>query len=389
MISSENSSPLSRQAGAFVSPALRQITLEVQKVDGVNLGQGTCQLPTPSEVVEAAAQALRNGVNRYTDPRGLASLREAIAAKLTHFNRIPGLDPERNVLATSGTTGAFETVCATLLDPGDEVLLFEPYYPYHLQALRRYQANVRFVPLLGPEWELDDAALRAALTPRTKFLLLNTPGNPTGKVFTREEFVRIAALLQGTETLVVTDEIYEYMTFDGRAHLSPAAVPELRDRVVTMGGYSKTFSITGWRVGYLSAPEPLIRPLAQTMDAIYVCPPAPLQQGVAEGIAGFQDDFYEALRAKYEGKRDRLAAGLAKVGLRPFRPQGAYYLLASYEAPELSSREFVSRMIAHTGVGAVPSDDFVRDASQARWVRFCCAVEDAVLDDALHRLTRL
>ncbi|MBS1714477.1 MAG: pyridoxal phosphate-dependent aminotransferase [Armatimonadetes bacterium] len=381
----------SRQTQAFVSPALRQITIEVQRVGGVNLGQGVCQLPVPELVIEAASKAAADGVNRYTNPRGLSSLREALVRKLEHFNRIQGLDPETDVLVTCGATGAFEGVCAVLLDPGDEVVVFEPYYPYHLTALRRYQADVKTVPLTAPDWAVDFDLVRSMIGPKTKFVLLNTPGNPTGKVFTSAELEEMAEVLEGTDTLLVTDEIYEYMTFDGRRHVSPASIEGLRERTVTIGGYSKTFSITGWRIGYMALPAALSGPMSAFLDAVYVCAPAPLQEAVAQGVFLFGDDYYRRLCSKYESKRDLFYKGLQESGLDPVLTEGAYYMSCGYESafPDMESDVFVAKMIAECGVGAVPSGDFVRDPSGAKWVRFCLAVEDDVLHDALSRLKRL
>lgn len=378
---------LSRQAGTFESPALRQITLEVATVGGINLGQGVCQLPVPGYVLEQAHAATLEGINRYTNPRGLQSLREALAAKLSHFNKIDGLDPEREIIATVGATGAFEGVCAALLDPGDEVVVFEPSYPYHVQGFRRYGVTVKTVPLREPDWSFDEGELRQAVSPRTKFVLLCTPNNPCGKVFTRAELETIGAVFPG---LIVTDETYEYMAFD-RPHVSAASLRSLKGRVVTIGSYSKTFSITGWRVGYCVAPADLASVVTSAVDAIYACAPAPLQEAVARGIRHFGDDFYEELRLKYQGKRDRFVSGLREIGLDPLVPEGAYYLLSRYDrlAPGTDSMAFVRQMIARCGVGAVPSSDFVRDTGSAPWVRFCLALEDDVLEAALSQLSKL
>jgi aminotransferase len=202
---------------------------------------------------------------------------------------------------------------------------------------------------------------------------------------------RLAEVLAPTNCLVVTDEIYEYMTFDGVNHVSPASRPRLSERTVTIGGYSKTFSITGWRIGYVVVPPSIAEAMAAFLDAVYVCAPAPLQQGVADAIIELGADFYSDLRSKYERKRNRFFEGLSHIGLHPLKPAGAYYMICSYERlfPELGSAEFVARMIRETGVGAVPSSDFVRDHSRAKWVRFCLAQEDSVLEDALERLGRL
>lgn len=384
-------SPLSRMAQSFTSPALRRITLEVQKVNGVNLGQGVCQLPTPDFIIEAAHDAAKEGINRYTNPRGLPSLRNALAKKFAHYNKFEA-DPETEILVASGATGAFEGVCATLLDPGDEVVVFEPSYPYHVQCLRRYGANIRFIKLEAPDWTIDFDELKSVVNEKTKFILANTPGNPTGKVFSKEEFLEIGKIIEPfSKCFLVTDEIYEYMVFDGLSHVSAASLPELKGKVITVGGYSKTFSITGWRIGYVVAPKEIADPMTTAMDAIYVCPPAPLQEGVARGIEEFGDKFYNDLTEKYRHHRNLFTKGLADIGLTPLVPAGAYYMLCGYDKlmPELGSYEFVTKMIATCGVGAVPADDFVRDPSKAKWVRFCLAVPEETLQEALERMKKL
>ena len=381
---------LSNQVKSFSLPALRQVTLAVQKVGGVNLSQGTCQLPVPELVQQAACDAVKEGINRYTNSKGLDSLRGALSTKLKAFNNIQASDPDKNIIVTCGATGAFEGVCATLLNPGDEVVLFEPYYPYHMQTLKRHNAKITTIPLTAPHWKLDSDALKKTVTAKTKFILINTPLNPTGKVFSKEELLEIRDVTAPFNTLLVTDEIYEYMVFDGLKHVSAASLPGLEDRVITMGGYSKTFAITGWRIGYIAAPESLVSSIAQIVDAIYVCPPAPLQEAVARGITGLGDDFFSDIAKKYQQKRDRFSASLEKVGIKPLPIQGAYYLVANFEDKDstLSSSEFVYKMIEKVGVGSVPSNDFVRDPSKAKWVRFCISVEDSVLDEAIERISK-
>lgn len=391
MATLDYSGRLSAQTSAFQSPALRQITLEIQKVNGINLGQGVCNLPPPEYILDRAYAATKDGINKYTNPRGLLSLREALAKRFSEFNAIHNVNPESEITVTCGGTGAFESVCGVLLNPGDEVIVFEPYYPYHIQGLRRYQAQVKYFELEGPDYPVDFDALKSMITAKTKFIIVNTPGNPTGKVFTQNELETLSTILEGTDCLVVTDEIYEYMTFDGRRHISPASLESLRHRTITMGGYSKTFSITGWRIGYAVAPAALSAPITAYADAAYACAPAPLQQAVADGINHFGPEFYSAMCAKYEAKRNRFVAGLTEIGLSPESPQGAYYMIVGYQdfAPELSTMEFVNLMIHKAGVAGVPSSDFVRDSSDEKWVRFCLANEDDVLEDALARLQTL
>ncbi|MCB0345021.1 MAG: pyridoxal phosphate-dependent aminotransferase [Bdellovibrionales bacterium] len=381
---------LSSQAKALTPPSLREITLRVEAVSGINLGQGVCQLPTPPFVCEAAKQAVAEGINRYTNPRGLPSLRYALAEKLKHYNSIDA-DPETQILVSSGTTGAFEAVCAMLLDPGDEVVNFSPYYPYHQNALRRYGADVKLVHLSGPDYLIDPEALNNACSERTKFILINTPANPTGKVFSKEELELIAQTAERCNALIVTDEIYEYMVFGGRKHISPASLPQLADRTITIGGYSKTFAITGWRIGYLVLPPELATKAASLLDSIYVCAPAPLQEAVARGVVEFDDGFYEELCAEYRHKRDLFCEGLVSVGLKPLIPQGSYYVVADFadKFRQYDSKSFVDMMIERARVGAVPSTDFVENSRQEQWVRFCVSVADSILEQAVENLQAL
>ncbi len=378
------------QALSIESPILRPISLRINAINGINLAQGICQLPVPQVVLNAAHRALDAGINRYTPSRGLSSLRNAVQAKLARDNGILA-NPETEILITCGSTGAFEGVCATLLNPGDEVISFSPYYPYHTNTLKRFGTVIKHVPLMGETGVFDDDELERAFSARTKFLLINTPNNPTGKVFTLEELQRIGRLCQKFDTLVVTDEIYEYMTFDSHSHISPASLPEFSGRTITIGGFSKTFAITGWRIGFAVVPEALSDFTARLLDSIYVCPPAPLQQGVADAIGELPQSFYSELREMYQLKRDNFLVALRNAGLRPRVSQGSYFVLADFSEsyPELDSMKFVDLMIERTQVAAVPSADFVKNPTEEQWVRFCFGVPDEMLKQAGEQLSRL
>ncbi len=382
--------PFSVQAGSIEPPSLREITLRVNKVSGVNLGQGVCQLPVPAEVLQAAHRALDNGVNRYTNPYGLPNLRAAIAKKLKAHNGIEA-DPETEIAITCGGTAAFEGICATLLDPGDTVVSFTPYYPYFHNALLRHQANIRYVQLAMPKWSLDWEQLEDALTEDVKFIYLNTPSNPSGKVFTTEELQRIGEICRERDILIVADEIYQYMTYDGHQHVSIASLPEMKDQVITIGGYSKTFAITGWRIGYMVAPKPVMEKAIRLVDNMYVCAPAPLQQGVADAIDVLPESFYSDLKRTYSRKRQFIGQTLERLGLEVIYPQGSYYVIADFRQlfPKLNSMQFVNQMIEKTRVGAVPADDFVDDPQNHKWVRVCFALPDEELERAAEYLRSL
>lgn len=364
------------------------MTLRVNEVQGINLGQGVCNLPLPEGLQEAAERAVRDGFNRYTDPRGLLEYREAVTEKLSRDNQIE-VDPAREVIATCGATGAFEAVCGVFLNPGDRVIAFEPSYPYHLQGFRRYGAQVELVSIR--ENEIDWDRLTELLQTGIKLILVNSPGNPSGKVWSKEEIDRLAQLLEPTDTLLVTDEIYEYMVFDGRKHISPASHPLLKDRTLTMGGFSKTFAITGWRLGYLAIPKVYSRLLAAFCDAVYICPPAPLQAAVASYLTDPGESYLSLLAGKYQRKRDLMFSGLKALGFQPKLPQGAYYMQVGY-AEKLGKIDPIAAadlLIDRAKIGAVPSSDFVHDVHDELWLRFCLAHEDELLEQALTQLASL
>jgi aminotransferase len=378
----------------FEPPALRQVGTAVARVNGINLAQGLCLLPVPEVVIEGAERAMRSGENRYSLAQGVSELRDALSERLRRRNRIDCTS--ETVLVTSGSTGAFEIVCEAFLRPGDEVINFIPFYPYHRNTLKRRGAVVRYVPLRAPTWEFSIEEIRAAITPKTKFILITNPGNPTGKVFSRAELEAIATVAREADILVVTDEVYEYLTYDGRTHVSVASLPDMECRTITMGSYSKTFAITGWRIGYLVAPPQYVDLLRTIGDQMFVCPPTPLQHGVAHGIASLGDAFYAEQLAKYTRKRAVLCDALQKVGLTPNVPQGAYYVIADISArfPGKTSAEVVEMMIERARIAAVPASDFLgpevkNDPSRSTFVRFSYSVPDEVLETAAHQLALL
>jgi len=373
------------------APALRRIGLRLKAVDGINLAQGLCIMPMPEVVREGAARALAAGHNMYSLAQGIIELREALAARLQSFNRVPYSPDE--IVVTAGSTGAFEVVCQTFLKPGDEVISFIPFYPYHRNALLRFEATSRYVPLKAPNWEIDFEALEKAFTPKTKFLLLTTPNNPTGKVYGREELERIAKLCIKHDIFVVTDEVYEYITYPGYEHISMASLPEMFERTITMSSYSKTFAITGWRIGYLAAPQAVAEVLKVVFDQAYVCAPTPLQHGVAAGVRELPTQYYTDLSAQYLKKRDLLTRGLEHAGFTVHRPQGAYYLLAGTGArfPGKTAGEVVEELVTRARVGAVPATDFIGpewadDPTRSNFLRFSYGVPDEHIERAVEQL---
>ena len=373
---------LSEIAPRIVQSEIRSMTVECDAVGGVNMAQGVCDTPLPAPVVEAAIQAIHDGYNIYTRLDGVAVLRQAIADKLERHNGLIA-DPDKEILVTSGATGAMSSTCLALFDPGDQVILFEPFYGYHYSTLLSIRAEPVLVPLEPATWEIDFDRLRDAITPRTRGLVINTPINPCGKVFSRAELEGIAALAMEHDLFVLTDEIYEYFVYDGLSHVSPATIPGMAERTVTISGFSKTFSMTGWRVGYLSASSKWIPAIGYFHDLGYVCTPSPFQYAAAAGLRALPDSFYQDLATEYQEKRDRICDALTAAGLTPAVPAGAYYVLADATRIEGERASIKARsLLRATGVGAVAGSAFYGAGRGENVLRFCFAKQSAELDRA-------
>lgn len=367
---------------------IRNMTIECTKVRGINMSQGVCDTPVPEPVRRAAQEAIDSGVNTYTRFDGLPELRAAIARKLAGS----GVDVtgDGDVVVTSGSSSAFYGACLAILDPGDEVVLFEPYYGYHRDTLTSVGAQARYVTLRPPDWSFDAKDLEKAVTERTRAVVVNTPTNPCGKVFTRAELEAIAEVAGRHDLFVITDEIYEHFVYDGRQHVSPASIPGLQNRTITVGGFSKTFSITGWRIGFSAGPRDFVERLGLINDLVYICAPAPLQWGVGRALELLGPDFYERLSREYQHKRDKFCAALDRAGLPPLVPQGAYYVLSdTSRLPGSTSKDRVMQLLQRTGVAAVPGAAFYQGTGGDRLARFCYAKTDEDLDEACRRLERL
>ncbi|MDQ3280493.1 MAG: pyridoxal phosphate-dependent aminotransferase [Acidobacteriota bacterium] len=376
---------ISDRLRGLVQSDIRRMSRECERVGGINLGQGICDLPTIPELVEGACDAISSSKATYSKFEGIDTLREKIARKCERFNGF-NVDPATELVVTVGSTGGFAAATMATLNPGDEVILFEPYYGYHLNTLKVLGVETKFVPLQLPDWSIDFDALRAAFTPKTRGIVVCTPSNPCGKVFTREELERIAALAHEFNTWVFTDEIYEYIVYDGREHLSMAAVD--RDIAITISGFSKTFSVTGWRIGYVAADKRVAASIGLVNDLFYVCAPTPLQWGIARAL-DIGEDYYRNLAKDYEKKRDMLAESLREGGFKPFVPQGAYYMLAEIPERFADSREAAMALIEEAGVASVPGPSFYASDRGDRLLRFCFAKDFASLEEAGKRLARV
>ena len=368
---------------------IRAMTQACVEAKGLNMAQGVCDTPVPAVVLKAAAQAMYDGQNMYSRFDGLSELRQALAVKLWRDNEIRA-DPETEITVSAGATGSFHAACLALLNPGDEVILFEPYYQYHISALLAVEAVPVTVKMRAPDWTFSSEAVEAAMTPHTKAIIVNSPGNPSGKVFTREELEVVARIATRHDLFVFTDEIYEYFLYDGRQHLSMASFPGMAERTITIGGYSKTFSITGWRIGYSVAAQRWAHLIGAMNDLLYVCAPTPLQAGVAAGIHQLPAGFYRQLAKDYQAKRDQICAALAQAGLAPSVPQGAYYVLAdATRLPGKTGKDRAMHLLATVGVAGVPGEAFFSGPEGARFLRFSFAKTDDDLNEACRRIVRL
>ena len=381
---------LNRRAGLLVQTDIRVVSIECEKAGGVNLAKGVCDTEVPPEVRRGAQRAVDEGFNSYTRYDGLPEIRNLVARKLKEYNGLAA-DPEGEIVVSAGSTGAFYAACLALLNPGDEVLLFEPYYGYHVNTVLAVDAVPGYVPMRPPDWTFSPDDLERAATPRTRAIMINTPANPSGKVFSRKELEWIRDFAVRRDLFVFTDEIYEYILYDGREHVSPATLPGMQERTITISGYSKTFSITGWRIGYAVGDRRWMTMIGYMNDLVYVCAPAPLQIGVARGIAELGPEYYRSACADYAKKRDRICGALRKAGLTPHVPQGAYYVLADVSRLEgRTSKERAMELLRRAGVASVPGEAFYhRPEDGAGLARFCYAKTPEALEEACRRIERL
>jgi len=375
---------------ALVQSDIRRMTIECDRVGGINLGQGICDMPTPPLVAQGAIAAITNRQATYTHARGLPELRAKLASKLRDFNGV-NYDPESELCITVGSTGAFASALFATMNPGDEVVLMEPFYGYHLNTLLLAGLTPRYARMDLAGMTLDRSSVEAAINGRTKAIVLCTPGNPSGMVFSRQDLQWLGDLATRHDLLVIADEIYEYIVYGGRKHVSVASLPGLRDRVLTIGGYSKTFSITGWRIGYLAGPADILQRAAVCSDLLYVCAPHPLQRGVLAGMDS-PATYYEGMRSEYERARDMICTALEAAGFGVYWPQGSYYVMADFSRLGWANDQAAaSTLLAQAKIAAIAGGAFYEPGSGrgSRLLRFCFAKELPVIEQACARLRAL
>ncbi len=380
----------------FQESVIREMTRLGDEAGAVNLSQGLPDFDSPPEVLAAALAAIRQGENQYTFPFGLPQFRASIAEKCRVYNHVAA-DPETDITVTCGVSEAMMSTILALTDPGDEVVILEPWYENYLPDCQMAGAVPRFVPLREPDYTFDPRELRAAFNNRTRLILVNTPHNPTGRVFTRAELSEIAALCQEFGVVAVTDEIYEYILYDGREHASIGSLAGMEDRTVTISGLGKTYALTGWRVGWAVAHPRITGLVRKVHDYLTICAPAPFQEAGITAL-GLPDTFYSGLREEYAFRRAILLDALKAAGLRYREPEGAYYVMADfggldwdahkYARPEWSlDRIFAEYTARDIGVAVVPGSSFYYRGGGETRVRFNFAKREVTLREAARRLT--
>jgi aspartate/methionine/tyrosine aminotransferase len=379
---------VSKKAKRFTESVIREMTRLCRQHQAVNLAQGFPDFPAPQEIKDAACKAITDDVNQYAITWGAPALRQAIAAKQLRCYGVE-VDPEREIAVTCGATEAMIASILAIVDPGDEVVVFEPFYENYGPDAILAGAVPRFVPLRPPDWTFDSDELAAAFNDKTRGIILNTPNNPTGKVFTRQELETVAMLCRKWDVVAFSDEIYEHIVYDGAAHVPIATLPGMADRTVTINALSKTYSVTGWRVGWTIASPELTAGIRKVHDFLTVGAAAPLQEAGAVAL-GFPDSYYRTLALDYVARRDLLLTGLRSVGFQCGAPSGAYYILADAEG--LGCRDdvaFARRLIETVGVGAVPGSSFFSRPELGRTLlRFAFPKTAATLTEAVARLQR-
>lgn len=370
---------------------LRDLSSRCDAINGINLSQGVCDNGAPARLLEEASKSILAGNNSYSSHFGEDNLRDAIANKANKFNALN--ITRQNVAVTSGATGGFICTCMALLEKDDEVILLEPFYPYHLITLKALGIIVKTFKYSDTiKQVIDFDELEKLVTPRTKAILLCTPSNPTGKVLTRDELLSFSLIANKYDLYVISDEIYEYITYNkSMPHISPAAIDALFPRSITISGFSKTYAVTGWRVGYVIASEKITKKIALVNDFYYICAPTPFQAALSVAIKSIDSLYYEELKLDYMSKRDFMIEALGNAGMHSSTPNGAYYLMCSCpDLPGESSLEKALYLLDKTGIAAVPGQSFFLNPNDGNNIlRFCFAKSDNLLHEAQKKLALL
>lgn len=379
----------SQKTERFTESVIREMTRLCNIHKGMNLAQGFPNFPAPTALKEAAKAAIDADINQYAITWGAAGFRRAISQKVESYLGLK-YDAEKEITVTCGSTEAMIACLLAVVDPGEEVIIFEPFYENYGPDAILCDATPRFATLHPPEWHFDKSEVSALFNEKTRALILNSPHNPTGKIFSREELEFLADLCKKWDVVAITDEIYEHILYDGAIHISIASLPGMRERTMVINGLSKTYSVTGWRVGYILSSEELTGAVRKVHDFLTVGAAAPLQEA---GITAMQlgKDYYLALASAYTKRRDQLLEGLETVGFRTFFPSGAYYIMTGIESFGFPDGDAFSRfLVEEMGVAVVPGSSFYANSERgSQQVRFCFCKEEETLQEAIRRLRPL
>ncbi len=378
----------SEKAKSFTESVIREMTRVCIAHQGINLAQGFPDFPAPAEIKEAAVHAIRGDFNQYSITWGTPPLRRAIAEKFAQYNGLR-VDPEREITVCCGSTEGMISSLMAIVNPGEEVIVFEPFYENYGPDAVLCGAAPRFITLHEPDWRFDEKELAAAFNNKTKAIIINTPNNPTGKVFSRQELTFIANLCQKWGVIAVTDEIYEHILYDGTEHVSIASIPGMANRTITINSISKTYSLTGWRVGWAIAAPAITASIRKVHDFLTVGAPHPLQEAAARALQ-MEQSYYINLASEYSERRDFLFSALVNAGFKAFKPDGAYYIMTDVSHWGYDDDvAFALKLVKEAGVATVPGSAFYSHANLGRGkVRFCFPKKRETLEMAAERLLK-
>jgi aminotransferase len=377
---------LTEKVNRLNESVIREMTRVAEEEDAINLSQGLPDFPCPTELKAAAIQAIQGDENQYSFTYGRLSLRERIAQKLLHRNNISA-DPVSEITITCGVSEGLMSACLAILEPGDEVILFEPFYENYLPAILLTGAQPRFYTMEPPNWEINFDKLRGLFSNRTKALILNNPMNPTGKCFATNELAEISRLCQRWDVLAITDEIYEDIIYENQKHISLASLSGMEKRTITIMGFSKSYAVTGWRVGYTCADAPVSAGIRKIHDYLTICAPTPLQ-AACEAALELPEYYYTGLKSAYEKKRNLFCMGLRNLGFNLEFPEAAYYVMADFsKIRQGNATEFTRWLVQNQGVAVVPGSSFYHEPQLGQHlVRFCFARDEKTLIAALRTM---
>ena len=381
--------PTSQRAGAFTESVIREMTRLCEVYGAINLAQGFPDFDPPAAMRKAATIAINHGLNQYSSTHGSPKLRKAIVEKMRTYNHVP-CNPEDNVTVTCGTTEGMISSLLAILDPGEEVVILEPFYENYGPDSILSGARRRYVGLAEPSFTIEEESLKDAFSRKTKAIIVNTPHNPTGRVFTRQELELVRDLCLDYDAYAITDEIYEHITYDDRKHVSIASLDGMSNHTITISGFSKTYSATGWRVGYVVAPKKITAEIRKVHDFLTVCAPTPLQAACVTAL-GMPRSYYENLRKLYDSSRNLLMDALEEAGFSCTRPEGAYYIWTDIRKTGFKNdRQLARYMISRVGVGGVPGSSFYHRSAQGRLkLRFSFSKKPDTIRRAALRLKQL